>query len=259
MPTAAGLYYFAHEAEVTTRPPVILIHGAGGTHLNWPPQIRRLDGQPVLAVDLPGHGKSDGVSRQVIGEYAADLLAFMDALKMRTAILVGHSMGSAIALTLAIQSPKRVLGLGLLGSGLRLAVSPSLLQSAADPSTFLSAVQWVTEYSYSPQADPRLMELGEKRMAEIRPPVLYGDFLACDGFDASAADLSRIHAPILILVGEQDKMTPPRLSRALNEQIPRSRLVTLPDTGHMLMLERPDLVAAHLAEFFQSIPYQIGQ
>ncbi|MBI3173042.1 MAG: alpha/beta hydrolase [Chloroflexi bacterium] len=258
MPTAAGLYYFAHEAEVTARPPVILIHGAGGTHLNWPPQIRRLDGQPILAVDLPGHGKSDGVSRQVISEYAADILTFMDMLKMRTAILVGHSMGSAIALSIAIQSPKRVLGLGLLGSGARLSVSPSLLQSAADPATFLSAVQRVTEYSYSQQADPRLKELGEKRMAETRPPVLYGDFLACDGFDASA-DLPHIHAPTLLLVGEQDRMTPPRLSRALNEQIPRSRLVTLPDTGHMLMLEQPDLVAAHLAEFFHSIPYQIGQ
>jgi len=258
MPTADGLYYFAHEAEVTTRPPVILIHGAGGTHLNWPPQIRRLDGQPILAVDLPGHGKSDGVSRQVIGEYAADLLAFMDALKMRTAILVGHSMGSAIALTLAIQSPKRVLGLGLLGSGARLAVSPGLLQSAADPSTFLSAVQRVTEYSYSSQADPRLMELGEKRMAETRPPVLYGDFLACDGFDASA-DLPRIHTPTLILVGEQDKMTPPRLSRALNEQIPRSRLVTLPDTGHMLMLERPDPGAADFRRWFTQTIDVIGQ
>lgn len=258
MPTAAGLYYFAHEAAVTARPPVILIHGAGGTHLNWPPQVRRLDEQPVLAVDLPGHGKSEGVSRQSIAEYAADLAAFLDALKVRAAVLVGHSMGSAIALSLAIMHPRRVLGLGLLGGGVRLRVAPALLQNAADPSAFSACVQWVTENSYGPQADPRLVELGAQRMAETRPPVLYGDFLACDGFDASA-DLPRIRVPTLILVGEQDKMTPPRLSRALNEQIPRSRLVSLPDTGHMLMLERPETVAHVLSEFVRSIPYQIGQ
>jgi len=244
--------------EVTARPPVILIHGAGGTHLNWPPQVRRLNGQPILAVDLPGHGKSEGVSRQVIGEYAADLLAFMDELKIRSAVLVGHSMGSGIALTMALQYPKRVLGLGILGGGPRLRVAPDLLQNVADPAAFLSAVHWITENSYGPQTDPRLMELGEKRMAETRPPVLYGDFLACDGFSVQD-DLSCIRVPTLILVGEQDRMTPPRLSRVLTEQIARSQFVTLSDTGHMLMLEQPEAVAAILSKFLNSIPYQIGQ
>jgi pimeloyl-ACP methyl ester carboxylesterase len=258
MPTAAGLYYFVHNADITARPPIILIHGAGGTHLNWPPQIRRLDGQPVLAVDLPGHGKSEGVSRQDIAEYAADLAAFLDALKIRAAVLVGHSMGSAIALSLTIAQPSRTLGLCILGGGARLRVAPALLQNAADPSAFSASVQWVIENSYSPQADPRLKELDALRMAETRPPVLYGDFLACDGFNASAG-LPHIHVPTLILVGEQDKMTPPRLSRALNEQIPRSRLISLPDTGHMLMLERPEIVAQTLSDFARSIPYQIGQ
>jgi pimeloyl-ACP methyl ester carboxylesterase len=258
MPTAAGLYYFAHEAEIAARPPVILIHGAGGTHLNWPPQIRRLDGQPILAVDLPGHGKSAGVGRQVIAEYAADIIGFMDALKMRSAVIVGHSMGSAIALTLAIEYPKRVLGLGLLGGGARLGVAPDLLQSAVNPSAFASAVQWVTKYSYGPQADPRLKELGAKRMAEIRPPVLYGDFLACEGFGV-LEDLPRIKTPTLILVGEQDRMTPPRLSQTLHRQIPRSQLLSIPEAGHMLMLEQPEAVASALSNFFNSIPYQIGQ
>jgi len=258
MPTAAGLYYFIHNAEATARPPVILIHGAGGTHLNWPPQIRRLEGRPILAVDLPGHGKSEGVGRQVIGEYAGDLVRFMDALKIRAAILVGHSMGSAIALTLAIEYPKRVLGLGILGGGVRLQVSPDLLQNAANSSAFSSVVQWVTENSYGPQADSRLKELGAMRMAETRPPVLYGDFLACDDFHALDA-LPRIKVPTLILVGEQDKMTPPRLSRVLNSGIPGSCLVTLPETGHMLMLEQPELVADSLSEFLSSVPYQAGR
>ena len=258
MPTAAGLYYFLHAAEDSARPPVILIHGAGGTHLNWPPQVRRLEGQSILAVDLPGHGKSGGVGRQVIGEYAEDLVCFMDALKIRAAIMVGHSMGSAIALALAIEYPKRVLGLGILGGGARLQVSPELLQNAANPAAFSSVVQWVTENSYGPHADPRLKELGARHMAETRPPVLYGDFLACDDFHALEA-LPRIKAPTLILVGEQDRMTPPRLSRVLNAGIPGSCLETLPDTGHMLMLEQPEAVAASLSEFIRSVPYQAGR
>lgn len=258
MPIAAGLYYFIHEADNLTRPPVILIHGAGGTHLNWPPQIRRLDGQPVLAVDLPGHGKSEGVGRQAIAEYAADIIAFMDALKLRAAVIVGHSMGGAVALTLAIQHPKRVLGLGLIGSGARLRVAPALLESAANPATFASAVQRVTEFSYGPQADPRLKELGGQRMAETRPPVLYGDFLACDGFDVSD-DLPRLKTRTLVLVGKQDRMTPLKYSQALADVIPNARLQIVPDAGHMLMLEQPAEVASALADFLTTIPYQRGQ
>jgi pimeloyl-ACP methyl ester carboxylesterase len=258
MPTAAGLYYFFHQAETAARPPVLLIHGAGGSHLNWPPQVRRLEGQTILAVDLPGHGKSEGVGRQAIGEYAEDLIRFLDALKLHSVIAVGHSMGSAIALTLAVEHPRRVQGLGLLGGGARLQVSPDLLQNAANPAVFPSVVQWVTEYSYGPQADPRLKELGARQMAETRPPVLYGDFLACDEFHALEA-LPRVQAPTLILVGERDRMTPPRLSRILQAGIPAARLETLPDTGHMLMLEQPETVAALLADFFESIPYQPGR
>ena len=122
MPIAAELYYFAHEAEDTAEksPPVILIHGAGGTHLSWPPQIRRLDGERIYALDLPGHGKSDGAGRHSMDEYADDIITFMKELKLREAVMVGVSMGSAIALTLALKSPKKVLGLGLLGSGAKM-------------------------------------------------------------------------------------------------------------------------------------------
>src|SRR5512142_1639337 len=98
MPTAAGLYYFAHGAENVSRPPVILIHGAGGSHLSWPPQMRRLHDERILAVDLPGHGKSAGVGHHAVEDYAAGILAFLAALKLNQAVLVGHSLGGAVAL-----------------------------------------------------------------------------------------------------------------------------------------------------------------
>ncbi len=258
MPTAAGFYYFAYGADQSNRPPVVLIHGAGGTCLHWPPQIRRLNGQRIFAVDLPGHGKSQGVGRQTISEYAADMLEFLKAVKLRAAVFVGHSMGSAIALSLALEHPESVLGLGLLGASARLRVKPAILENIANPQTFEAAVEMITEYSYSVHFDPRLKELAARRTAETRPPVLLGDFQACDTFNV-LDDLPRVHAPTLILVGAEDRMTPPSQSQTLLEQIPGARFQLILESGHMVMIEQPASVAAALEEFLNSIPYRPGQ
>ncbi len=258
MPTALGLYYFASGEDLLARPPVILIHGAGGDHLYWPPQIRRLPDQRVLAVDLRGHGKSPGIGHQTIDDYARDVIEFASALKLNQIVIVGHSMGSAIALHVAIHFPRRVLGLGLLGGGARLRVAPAIMQSASDASAFSAAIHLITDLSFASRTGPRLRELAERRMGEMRPSVLYGDFLACEAFDA-AEQLSKITAPTLILCGAEDRMTPPRKSRFLQEHIAGARLEVLPDAGHMVMLEQPERVARHLLAFLDSIPYQSGR
>lgn len=254
MPTAAGLYYFAHGESLYHRPPALLLHGAGGSHLNWPPQVRRLNNQRLFALDLPGHGKSEGMGRQDIMEYGQIVLEFMQAVRLAAAVIVGHSMGSAIALTLALQSPKRVLGLGLVGGGAKLRVAPSILELAANPDTFLPAVQMISEYSYSQAANPRLKELGAQRMAETRQSVLYGDLLACDAFDVMQ-QVKKIKVPSLILCGGEDRMTPPNRSEYLRDQIEESELHILPGAGHMLMLEAPDETAHLLGAFLDTIPY----
>src|SRR5262245_49504465 len=145
MPVAAGLYYFAHEADNFSRPPVILIHGAGGNHLYWPAQVRRMHNQRVFAVDLPGHGKSEAVGHQTVEQYAGEVLEFIKALNLNTSILAGHSLGGAVALQAAIDSPKRVLGLGLIGGGARLRVAPAILQGVSDPSTFADAIEKIND------------------------------------------------------------------------------------------------------------------
>ena len=258
MPNAANLYYFAHEADNFLRPPVILIHGAGGTHLSWPPQIRRLHNQRIFAVDLPGHGKSEGVGHQTIDDYAEHILEFMKAIRLNAAVLVGHSMGSAIALTVALRSSKHVSALGLVGSGSKLRVSPVILQNTSDPSTFMDAVHMVNDFSYSENANVRLKEQGEQKLSETRPTVLYGDFLACDAFNVTD-QLSKISAPTLIVCGINDKMTPPKYSELLRDNIPNTRLEIVANAGHMVMLEQPEMVANLLADFLNTIPYQAGQ
>jgi len=258
MPTTTELYYFAHEAEeqTTTRPPVILIHGAGGIHLSWPPQIRRLADEKIYALDLPGHGKSEGVGRQSIDEYADDVIAFMKELKLRAAVIVGHSMGSAVALTLALKYPKQVLGLGLLGCGSKLRVSPILLETAGNQNTFESAVNMVSENCFSSETPQNLIELSKKAMREIRPPVLLGDFLACNEFDVTN-ELENIKVPTLIICGAEDKMTPLKFSESLRDGITNSQFHVLEHAGHMLMLEQPNAVADLLKEFIDNIPLKV--
>lgn len=257
MPVAARLYYFASGEENVAAPPVILIHGAGGHHLYWPPQIRRLHEQRIFAPDLPGHGKSEGLGCHTVDDYTDALLEFVDALRLNTLVLVGHSMGSAVALRMALRMPKKVLGLVLLGSGARLRVAPALLQRTAHASTFPSAVSLITELSFSAQAGNRLKELAGQRMADLRPSVLHGDFLACDEFDVSE-ELKRIAMPTLIMCGDADKMTPLKNSEFLQEHIAGARLEIVHDGGHMLMLEQPDRVADLLTGFLNSIAYRPG-
>jgi pimeloyl-ACP methyl ester carboxylesterase len=257
MPVAAGLYYFAHESDNFSRPPVILIHGAGGNHLFWPPQIRRIDNQRILAVDLPGHGKSEGVGHHTIDDYTVEVMEFIKALKLNGVVLVGHSMGSAIALKAAIRFPKKVLGLCLLGSGARLRVAPSILQSASDPSTFEAAVRQVIDSSFFPQTDGHLKELSAQRLEETRPSVLYGDLLACNAFNVTD-QLSQVSAPAFILCGALDKMVPWNVSEFLRDHIPGAQMDITPNTGHMFLLEQPNQTADKLSGFLNTIPFQPG-
>ena len=255
MPTTTELYYFAHEAEdqVAKRPPVILIHGAGGTHLSWPPQIRRLADEKVYALDLPGHGKSEGTGRQSIDEYADDVIAFMKEMKIHAAVIVGISMGGAIALTLALKYPKQVLGLGLLGSGSKLRVAPVLLETLGNSITFESAVDMANENCFCSETPQNLIELSKRTMLEIRPPVLLGDYLACNEFDVTC-QLEKINVPTLIICGADDKMMPLKFSELLRDGITNSQLHVLDHAGHMVMLEQPDAVADLLKQFIDKIP-----
>lgn len=259
MPVSGNLYYSLHCEKDTETPPLVLIHGSGGTHLYWPPEIRRLRGYCVYAVDLPGHGKSarsDG--QQSIEEYARYVIEWLEALQKRRAVLVGHSMGSAIALRLAIYHPEYVVGLGLIGAGARLRVLPELLNYAADQTTFLKATDMLVSYSFSSYAPQRLIEQAARRLVETRQSVLYGDLLACNRFDVMD-QLGSIKQPTLVVCGENDQMTPLRYAQILTNAIPGAQIKVIPAAGHMVMLEQPHLVAESLLSFLQDIAFLPGE
>jgi pimeloyl-ACP methyl ester carboxylesterase len=255
MPIAADLYYQIHQGgEEGQKPPVILIHGAGGSHLHWPIEVRRLPRYRVFALDLPGHGQSGGRGQQSIAGYAAEVAGWLEAAGLHSAVFVGHSMGSAIALSLALDYPEHVVGLGLVGAGARLQVNPTLLESAANPTTFHNAVEMTVQWSYGPEAPANLVELAARRMAEIRPSVLHGDFLACTTFDESDR-IASIHSPTLVLCGAEDRMTPQRQAQFLAANIPGAHLVVIPGAGHMVMLEQPQATANALQGFLDGVRY----
>jgi len=259
MPSAGGLYFHLVQDGVVETPPVVLIHGAGGMHLFWPPQIRRIPGYRVFALDLPGHGKSDqGGGLQTVDSYAEQVLAWMEAVHLHRAVFVGHSMGGAVALTLGIQHTERVLGLGLLSTGVRLTIPPDLLSGAANPTTFYRAVKGLVSWSFGSCVPEHLIEQAASRLSEVRPSVLYGDLLACDRFDCTEY-LANIRIPTLIMCGTEDRMTPLRYAQLMARVIPEAILEEIPQAGHMLMLEQPDIVAKSLVDFLNHIPYHAGE
>jgi pimeloyl-ACP methyl ester carboxylesterase len=248
MPVSPQLNYRGSFDSENPHLPILLIHGAGGSYLYWPPEIRHLPGDNLLAIDLPGHGDSRGNSKSNIDAYACALLEFLENLGINEVMLAGHSMGGAIALSMVLKDPGRVKGLVLLGSGAKLRVHPQLLEDCRSPETYPRVVSSVLEWSFSPETDRKLVNLAGERLKQLSPNILLGDFTACNAFDVRQ-QLSGIKLPTLILCGEEDQMTPPRFSAYLAEQIPNSKLEVIPGAGHMVMLEQPVAVARLIAEF----------
>jgi pimeloyl-ACP methyl ester carboxylesterase len=252
MPVSGGIYYHAYQGGSQAAPAVLLIHGAGGNHLYWPSEIRRLPGARIYALDLPGHGKSSGRGHQSIEAYSQALVDWMSTAEIGRAVVVGHSMGSAIALSMALTHPELVLGLGLLGASARLRVNPEILSDSAGSTTYHKAIEALLRFGFSSFADPRLVELAGKRMLENRHSVLHGDLMACDAFDVIDR-VSQIKQPAFVLCGAEDLLTPVRYSQFLAGVLSNSRLSVIPEAGHMVMLEKPQEVAGALANFLPVI------
>ncbi len=260
MAEAAGLAYERHGggAPSPERPPLILIHGAGGTRWHWPPEIRRLPGRTVFAIDLPGHGASSGAGHDSIAAYQADIVDWLDALGLERAVWVGHSMGGAVALMAALEAPARVAGLVLVASGARLRVHPAILEKTAEGARFLDAVDEVTGWAFSPQTSGRLVAQARKRMEKNRPETLHGDFVACDAFDV-VGRVGQVAAPTLAIVGRDDRLTPEKYARWLEEEVRGARLEVIEAAGHMVMLEQPRAVAQAIERFLADGRHGGGQ
>jgi pimeloyl-ACP methyl ester carboxylesterase len=235
-------------------PTVVFLHGAGMDHTAWALHDRWFahHGYNVLAPDLPGHGRSSGKPLPTIAEMADWTAALLDAAGAANAKLIGHSMGSLIALEMAARHPAKVSGLALVGTAATMTVGPDLLKAAEANNH--DAVDMVSIWGLGHQAGlggslaPGLwMHGGAQRILErCGPGVLFNDLSACNAYQNAVAAAATVKVPVTLVLGERDMMTPTKAGKALAAALPGSRTVVLEGAGHMMMAERPDELLAAL-------------
>jgi pimeloyl-ACP methyl ester carboxylesterase len=235
-------------------PAIVLLHGAGFDHTTWALHSRWFahHGYGVLAPDLPGHGRSSGAPLPAISDMADWTAALIEAAGAAKARLVGHSMGSLIALETAARHPAKVSALGLIGTAATMTVGPDLLKAAE--ANDKAAIDMVSIWGLGFQAElggslaPGLwMHSGAQRILEqCRPGVLFNDLFACNAYQDALAAAAQITVPATFILGERDMMTPAKAGKALASALPNSRTVVLSGAGHMMMVERPDELLAAL-------------
>jgi pimeloyl-ACP methyl ester carboxylesterase len=235
-------------------PAIVFLHGAGFDHTTWALHSRWFahHGYGVLAPDLPGHGRSSGAALPTIADMSDWTAALLDAAGHARARLVGHSMGSLIAIETAARHPARVSGLSLIGTAATMTVGPDLLKAAEANNH--DAVDMVSIWGLGYQAElggslaPGLwMHSGAQRVLEnCRPGVLFNDLSACNAYQNALTAAAGITVPTTLILGERDMMTPAKAGRALAAALPNARTVVLPGAGHMMMVERPDELLAAL-------------
>lgn len=255
MPTAAGIYYAESNDKNTLCPPVILIHGAGSSHQCWPALIRRLPGYRVLALDLPGHGRSEGIALQSVTDYAYHLLQFMAATDIYQAVLVGHSLGGAIALETAWRFKEHIAAVGMIASSAFFNIPPDLLDYLTNPLTQPDAVQQIQKHFYSKNTPSATIKQFSSAFPGIRPGVIAGDWMAAGSFDLRL-QVPQIDIPTWIAAGADDRLIPPAHAHFLESHLPRARLQIFSDAGHMLMLEKPQAVSEGLSAFLTELTIQ---
>jgi pimeloyl-ACP methyl ester carboxylesterase len=238
----------------TSQPTVVLLHGAGFDHTAWALHSRWFahHGYNVLAPDLPGHGRSSGAPLSTITEMADWTAALLDAAGAAEVRLVGHSMGSLIALETAARHPEKVSAVSLIGTAATMTVGPDLLKAAE--ANDHSAIDMVSIWGLGASAGlggslaPGLwMHSGAQRVLEQnRPGVLFSDLSACNAYQNALAAAAQVSVPVTIVLGERDMMTPLKSGKALAAALPNARIVVLRGAGHMMMVERPDELLAAL-------------
>jgi pimeloyl-ACP methyl ester carboxylesterase len=240
-------------------PTVMFVHGAEHDHSVWVLQSRYLahHGYGVLALDLPGHGRSAGPALASVEALAEWVIAVQDAAGVNQAAIVGHSMGSLIALECAARHPDRVPKIALLATAYPMKVSAELLQATKNDEP--RAQDMVNIWSHSAYAQypsnpgPGFWVIGEnlRLMQRQKPGVMHVDFAACNAYAGGAEAAARVRCPALFLLARHDAMTPARAAQDFAKTVKGARVVVIDGSGHNMMGEQPDAVLDALFAFLR--------
>jgi pimeloyl-ACP methyl ester carboxylesterase len=209
-------------------------------------------GFSVLAPDLPGHGRSSGPALRSIAAMADWSAALLDSAGAAKARLIGHSMGSLIALEMAARHPAKVSALSLIGTTAAMTVGPDLLKAAETNDH--AAIDMMSIWGLGFKAElggslaPGLwMHGGAQSVLQFcRPGVLFSDLSACNSYQNALPAAAEVKVPTTFILGERDMMTPAKAGKTLAAAVAHARTVILPGAGHMMMAERPDELLAAL-------------
>lgn len=219
-------------------PVLLFIAGTGGDREDWRGQLDGLDDRCArIALELPGHGKSDPPGETTVKAYANWVADFVDVMGLEKVVPVGCSLGSAIALTLALAPMSWLKGMILVGSGARLKVHPAFLEGLR--TDHAKAVEALVDYCFSPATGQPLREQTKSKYLKAPASLLHGDLSACNEFDVMER-LHEITIPACVIVGEDDRLTPVKYSRVFESAIPNARLHVVPAAGHLVMMEKVD-------------------
>ncbi len=238
-------------------PSVLFVHGAANEHSVWALQSRYFayHGWNALAVDLPGHGASKGTPRAAIGGMADWIAALLDELKVERVAIVGHSMGSLAALETAARYPQKISKLVMIGAALPMVVSDTLLNAAIGNEHV--AFDMVNIWGHTGAAQigsnplPGVWMAGDflRLLEKSKRDVLGNDLKACNDYQDGIVAAAKVTCPALLLLGKQDLMTPPKMTKELTAALKDCRVVVLERAGHIPMAEEPDATLDALRNF----------
>ena len=252
----AFAYTAAHDVDAA-KPSVVFVHGAGLDHSWWGLQSRYFGyhGCNVLAVDLPAHGRSEGPALAAVGEMADWVKKILDENRIKSAVVVGHSMGSLIALEFAARYPENAQRIALIGVAYPMKVSDAFLDAARrnDQSAFDMDTIWghAPQVPFAANPNPGMWMYGDTlaRLGRLAPGVLHSDLAACNAYADGMEAAAKIKCPALFILGARDIMTPPRGAEDLINKIEKSKSVRIATSGHSLMAEAPDATLDALIAF----------
>jgi pimeloyl-ACP methyl ester carboxylesterase len=231
---------------------LLFIHGSGGSSALWRGQIDALAARAnTVALDLPGRGRSKGKGLSRMPDYAKVVMDFIDDVRAPRPIPCGLSLGGGIVQQLLLDYPDRFPAGILIATGARLRVMPAILEGVLQ--NYEAHLAGTAALALSPKTDPAVLEPVAKEMAECPPEVALGDFQACDAFDVMGR-LPEIQMPVLIISGEDDKLTPPKYGQFLERRIKNAERVHLMDAAHLSPLEKPAEVNQAITDFLTRLP-----
>ena len=233
-------------------PSLLFIHGAGCNASIWKTQADYFAGKyPAYLLDLPGHGGSSPEGEKRISSYSAwARLVASSLFPGKPFVLVGHSMGGAVVLEMAVDPPETLKGIVLVGTGAKLAVTRIIFQMIEE--NLEAFFETISQFAFSPSTPSGIRDRFIRTVRLCPPLVTFNDFKACDGFDIRDR-LNRIHVPALILCGADDQLTPTKFSSHLQASIASSRLIIIPEAGHLVMTERPGAVNRAIEDFVSEL------